>query len=707
MIPIFNISRSLWKDKPAQWGNVSDVQSGLFHNAERIGIDPESIALAMPMWEKAGLIAHDYSGNNNYGTFGVNMTWVNAGVKASSFAVITHRMQINASTELLNLPTTHNFTAICKVAAPSYIVNGVCLSWGGTDDLLLYPYSTTNGNGARMFWRDVGGAIIDQNDSMLLSTDLNTIAFVSRASNSHELYMEGRSVGSSSGTGTAGPFSTLSICGWSDSQQQFQDGTIAHTLIFGSALKDSQVALLSDNPYQLWQPRVPTFYSFEAATSGTGVAITADQLSVASSMSATASAAAPIEITASAFSAESSLSATQATSANIDITASTLSASSTLSAEVFVSDRINISADTFALAGELSGTVWTSDAIDISADALPINSSLSGTVWLSGGDVTVSASSMDVVSSLSATVFAEAPVEVTADSFSLTASISGSVTVADPVNISADALAVISSLSGDVFTSDSIAIVATPLTATITLDGAQATESEVAISVDAFSISSELSGSVAIISEVTSSSLGIRTGGQISVYRTDTATPLSLAVDNMGGVAGLTVVASVRDGGTYLDFSDNTFKSSGWGQKTTALSDLGAGFYTGALDVNSITNIPNTTNNLVIEYTVSGSYSAVALGVVSFYQSVPSASENATAVWSATPATELLDDISFLSQTLKNKREIKKIGNVWTLFVYADDGVTPILSKPLKDVGGDDISDIAAGILSTEIASSV
>ena len=36
--------------KPNQWGDFSAVQSALFHNAEKLGIDPESIALAMPMW---------------------------------------------------------------------------------------------------------------------------------------------------------------------------------------------------------------------------------------------------------------------------------------------------------------------------------------------------------------------------------------------------------------------------------------------------------------------------------------------------------------------------------------------------------------------------------------------------------------------------------------------------------------------------------
>ena len=41
--------RQLYKQKPSAWGPVSSVQASIFKNAERIGIDRASIALAMPM----------------------------------------------------------------------------------------------------------------------------------------------------------------------------------------------------------------------------------------------------------------------------------------------------------------------------------------------------------------------------------------------------------------------------------------------------------------------------------------------------------------------------------------------------------------------------------------------------------------------------------------------------------------------------------
>jgi hypothetical protein len=63
--------------------------------------------------------------------------------------------------------------------------------------------------------------------------------------------------------------------------------------------------------------------------------------------------------------------------------------------------------------------------------------------------------------------------------------------------------------------------------------------------------------------------------------------------------------------------------------------------------------------------------------------------------------------MGFMVKVLVNKREIKKVGDTWTLFVYDDDGATPILSKALKDISGAQIADLAAGLLAQEEASDV
>lgn len=107
---------------------------------------------------------------------------------------------------------------------------------------------------------------------------------------------------------------------------------------------------------------------------------------------------------------------------------------------------------------------------------------------------------------------------------------------------------------------------------------------------------------------------------QQQAERTDTAVPLELVVSGDGGVAGLTAVVAVREGGTadnYLDFADLTFRTSGWTTQQAALADLGAGRYAfaGGLDLTAITGLP-TSPQLVAEYSVSGTISGEASDLI-------------------------------------------------------------------------------------------
>ena len=63
--------------------------------------------------------------------------------------------------------------------------------------------------------------------------------------------------------------------------------------------------------------------------------------------------------------------------------------------------------------------------------------------------------------------------------------------------------------------------------------------------------------------------------------------------------------------------------------------------------------------------------------------------------------------LKYQDKILKNKREVKKTGSVWQIIVYDDDGVTPILTKDLKDYAGADITDLPAGVMAIEEATSV
>ncbi len=122
-------------------------------------------------------------------------------------------------------------------------------------------------------------------------------------------------------------------------------------------------------------------------------------------------------------------------------------------------------------------------------------------------------------------------------------------------------------------------------------------------------------------------------GVQIEANRTDTGVAVTLAVSGeLGGVAGLTAVVAVRDGRTtnsYLDFADDTFKSAAWGTKQASMADLGNGFYalTGGLNVAAITNLAATANHLILEYTVSGAASGIAMDMITFQDFVTELSE--------------------------------------------------------------------------------
>lgn len=76
----------------------------------------------------------------------------------------------------------------------------------------------------------------------------------------------------------------------------------------------------------------------------------------------------------------------------------------------------------------------------------------------------------------------------------------------------------------------------------------------------------------------------------------------------------------------------------------------------------------------------------------------------ADAVWAA---TTIEGDVLYLLKSLKNKKSLVKAGSVWQLIIYDDDDTTPILTKDLKDKDGNDITDLEAGTLAEELASSV
>lgn len=150
--------------------------------------------------------------------------------KANSFAG-SDRLS-NTDVSLRDILTTYNTTISVISRRASYLSSSdAAVSWDGTDDFIIYPMDTNLGNGLRIFWRDLGGNIVNVNTESLANTWVHT-SFTTRASNDHEAYTNGSSVGTSTGTGSVGPFTAFYMGGWPG---QDWDGDIAQVIVWASA----------------------------------------------------------------------------------------------------------------------------------------------------------------------------------------------------------------------------------------------------------------------------------------------------------------------------------------------------------------------------------------------------------------------------------------------------------------------------------------
>ncbi|MCG8435114.1 MAG: hypothetical protein MJA83_13890 [Gammaproteobacteria bacterium] len=91
--------------------------------------------------------------------------------------------------------------------------------------------------------------------------------------------------------------------------------------------------------------------------------------------------------------------------------------------------------------------------------------------------------------------------------------------------------------------------------------------------------------------------------------------PIEINVDQAGGVNGLTVVAAIRDpvtANSWLDFSDNTFKTVGWTTRQATLTNFDAtnapGSYrlTGGVNISAWTGLSASADHFIVEYDISG-----------------------------------------------------------------------------------------------------
>jgi hypothetical protein len=155
----------------------------------------------------------------------------------------------------------------------------------------------------------------------------------------------------------------------------------------------------------------------------------------------------------------------------------------------------------------------------------------------------------------------------------------------------------------------------------------------------------------------------------------DDEIPLELCVSkiNVGGIPGLTCTVAIRlspTSNSYLDWSDNTFKTAGWTIKFQPMNDLGTGMYQAILNVAALgfTPLMGLPQKLIAEYNSSGAGTS-GLASDTLYVS------------------ELRPDAKLARQYGTNK--VKTLGGLpGTFTLYEDDGVTVQSTQTLLDFAG-------------------
>jgi len=151
------------------------------------------------------------------------------------------RLRVTTPTvELRDLPATHDFAIAFWFRSNGAAGGDTAISWNGTDDLLIQPHEASGQ--ARIFWRDLGGNIITVAGA---ASDLTVhhFCFVSRATNDHRAFVDGVEIGSSTATGTAGPFTDFWIGGWSSTAW---DGALRDVRAYNKGLTDAEIWALYD-----------------------------------------------------------------------------------------------------------------------------------------------------------------------------------------------------------------------------------------------------------------------------------------------------------------------------------------------------------------------------------------------------------------------------------------------------------------------------
>lgn len=158
----------------------------------------------------------------------------------------------------------------------------------------------------------------------------------------------------------------------------------------------------------------------------------------------------------------------------------------------------------------------------------------------------------------------------------------------------------------------------------------------------------------------------------VAIEKQSVPLDLSVELEGVGGVVGLSPTVAIRNAATvnsYLDWADNTFKTSGWTNKFGSMLGVGVGGYQRTFDMSLVPAIV-AGMALAAEYHVGP---VVVLGVtivgddldLLFIESVGA-------------------DMTFLRKLATNKL-VETSGNPGKLVLYDDNGTTVLKTWDLND----------------------
>jgi len=178
-------------------------------------------------------------------------------------------------------------------------------------------------------------------------------------------------------------------------------------------------------------------------------------------------------------------------------------------------------------------------------------------------------------------------------------------------------------------------------------------------------------------------------GSTHEIERTSSSYPLVCSIIGPGGgVTGQSPTVAVRDGDTvnsYLDFADNTFKTSGWTIKYSPMVEVERGHYQRSINVANL-NL-QAGQELVAEFSVDDGG-----GVVGGDHDI-------------LKIVDIAADTSLVRKVITNRQE-EEPGLPGRLITYDDDNVTPILDQELRD-NNDGAIVSATGVPAKRTASSI